>query len=76
VPTIPLRRSRRDQRREAAERERREAEALARTIQRDEDHLTGTIRAGAVGYAPPTAPAGWQPSATDAGNADAEDIGS
>jgi hypothetical protein len=77
VPTIPLKRSRRDQRREAAERERREAEAIARATQRHEDHLTGAIRSGAgAGYAPPTAPAGWQPSPTTADGADADDISS
>ncbi|HEV2235508.1 MAG TPA: hypothetical protein VGR57_02500, partial [Ktedonobacterales bacterium] len=77
VPTIPLRPSRRAQRLEAAERERREAEALLHTAQRYEDQLTGAIRTAAgAGYASPTAPTGWQPSPAAPDAEDAGDVGS
>ena len=78
VPTIPLRRSRRAERLEAAQRERQEAEALARTSQQYEDQVTSAIRSGAgAGYAPPTASTGWQPSPADpAVVEDADDVGS
>jgi hypothetical protein len=75
VPTIPLRRSRRTQRLEDALRERQEAEALVRTSQQFEEQVTSAIRSGAgTGYAPPTAPSGWQPSSPTDDASETDDI--
>jgi hypothetical protein len=77
VPTIPLRRSRRTQRLDEALRERQEAEALARASQQYEEQVTSAIRAGAgAEYAPPTTPAGWQPSPASEDASEADDISS